>query len=89
MWAYNETFYQIYPIGFCGAPVHNDGVGVRFRALSAEDLHAELVMFAQPARLRALVTEHGGDVVHFEWQNAAGEPVFDKRTHDARRTLGL
>ncbi len=25
MWAYNETFYQIYPIGFCGAPVHNDG----------------------------------------------------------------
>ena len=20
MWAYNETFYQIYPIGFCGAP---------------------------------------------------------------------
>lgn len=28
MWAYNETFYQIYPIGFCGAPVHNDGVTV-------------------------------------------------------------
>ncbi|MBC5690459.1 maltodextrin glucosidase [Mediterraneibacter sp. NSJ-55] len=26
MWAYNETFYQIYPIGFCGAPIHNDGV---------------------------------------------------------------
>ena len=21
-----STFYQIYPIGFCGAPVHNDGV---------------------------------------------------------------
>lgn len=28
MWAYNETFYQIYPIGFCGAPVANDGVTV-------------------------------------------------------------
>lgn len=28
MWAYNETFYQIYPIGFCDAPVHNDGVTV-------------------------------------------------------------
>lgn len=28
MWAYNETFYQIYPLGFCGAPVHNDGVTV-------------------------------------------------------------
>ena len=26
MWAYNETFYQIYPIGFCGAPTQNDGV---------------------------------------------------------------
>lgn len=25
MWAYNSVFYQIYPIGFCGAPVHNDG----------------------------------------------------------------
>lgn len=26
MWAYNETFYQIYPIGFCGAPPQNDGI---------------------------------------------------------------
>lgn len=25
MWAYECTFYQIYPIGFCGAPLHNDG----------------------------------------------------------------
>lgn len=25
MWAYHEIFYQIYPIGFCDAPVHNDG----------------------------------------------------------------
>lgn len=28
MWAYNSVFYQIYPIGFCGAPAHNDGVCV-------------------------------------------------------------
>lgn len=28
MQTYNETFYQIYPIGFCGAPVHNDGIPV-------------------------------------------------------------
>ena len=34
MWAYNRIFYQIYPIGFCGAPVHNDGVCVpRIRKL--------------------------------------------------------
>ena len=35
MWAYNETFYQIYPIGFCGAPLHNDGICVpRIRKIS-------------------------------------------------------
>lgn len=28
MWAYETTFYQIYPIGFCGAPLKNDGVAV-------------------------------------------------------------
>lgn len=34
MWTYNSIFYQIYPIGFCGAPVHNDGVCVpRIRKL--------------------------------------------------------
>lgn len=34
MWAYNSIFYQIYPIGFCGALVHNDGVCVpRIRKL--------------------------------------------------------
>ena len=25
MWAYESVFYQIYPIGFCGAPWENDG----------------------------------------------------------------
>ena len=25
MWAYNGVFYQIYPIGFCGAPVRDGG----------------------------------------------------------------
>lgn len=29
MWAYESVFYQIYPLGFCGAPFENDGV---FRA---------------------------------------------------------
>lgn len=28
MWAYHSVFYQIYPIGFCGAPTANDGVTV-------------------------------------------------------------
>ena len=25
MWAYETVFYQIYPLGFCGAPFENDG----------------------------------------------------------------
>lgn len=28
MWAYDSVFYQIYPLGFCGAPPQNDGVTV-------------------------------------------------------------
>ncbi len=28
MWAYESVFYQIYPLGFCGAPQENDGVTV-------------------------------------------------------------
>lgn len=26
MWAYDSVFYQIYPLGLCGAPFENDGV---------------------------------------------------------------
>ena len=26
MWACESVFYQIYPLGFCGAPFENDGV---------------------------------------------------------------
>ena len=26
MWAEQSVFYQIYPLGFCGAPRENDGV---------------------------------------------------------------
>lgn len=26
MWAYESVFYQLYPMGFCGAPFENDGV---------------------------------------------------------------
>ena len=25
-WAQSAVFYQIYPMGFCGAPLENDGV---------------------------------------------------------------
>ena len=26
MWAFDSVFYQIYPLGFCGAPYENDGL---------------------------------------------------------------
>lgn len=26
MWAFKSVFYQIYPLGFCGAPFENDGI---------------------------------------------------------------
>ena len=36
MWAYESVFYQIYPLGFCGAPFENDGVLVN-RIKKVED----------------------------------------------------
>lgn len=36
MWAYESVFYQIYPLGFCGAPFENDGV-LEHRILKVRD----------------------------------------------------
>lgn len=36
MWAYESVFYQIYPLGFCGAPFANDGEEVS-RILKVKD----------------------------------------------------
>lgn len=36
MWAYEGTVYQIYPLGFCGAPKSNDGV-LSHRLLKVKD----------------------------------------------------
>ena len=36
MWAYESVFYQIYPLGFCGASFENDGV-VEHRIRKVED----------------------------------------------------
>lgn len=44
MWAYESVFYQIYPLGFCGAPFENDGVA-EHRILKVNDwiLHIKSV----------------------------------------------
>ena len=36
MWAFESVFYQIYPLGFCGAPFENDGV-LSHRILKVRD----------------------------------------------------
>lgn len=36
MWAYESVFYQIYPLGFCGAPFENDGIS-EHRILKVDD----------------------------------------------------
>ena len=36
MWAFESVFYQIYPLGFCGAPFENDGV-LEHRILKVEE----------------------------------------------------
>ncbi|MCD8119641.1 MAG: cyclomaltodextrinase [Lachnospiraceae bacterium] len=36
MWAYESVFYQIYPLGFCGAPFWNDG-NLQHRILKVKD----------------------------------------------------
>ncbi len=36
MWAYESVLYQIYPLGFCGAPFENDGV-LEHRILKVND----------------------------------------------------
>ena len=36
MWAYESVFYQIYPLGFCGAPFENNGV-LTHRILKVND----------------------------------------------------
>lgn len=36
MWSYESVFYQIYPLGFCGAPFENDGV-LESRILKVND----------------------------------------------------
>lgn len=44
MWAYESVFYQIYPLGMCGAPTENDGV-LQHRIRQIEDwiLHIKKV----------------------------------------------
>ncbi len=63
MWAYESVFYQIYPLGFCGAPFENDGVlehracrskkeqrGIKLRWLPFSCSHKPAVHFRKKIR---------------------------------------
>ena len=49
MWAETSVFYQIYPLGFCGAPFENDGVP-KNRIAKVDGVHdgAKLVVAVRP-----------------------------------------
>ena len=41
MWYNNSTIYQIYPLGYCGAPKANDGIAVsRIKRIADAILYA-------------------------------------------------
>lgn len=42
MWAYETTFYQIYPLGFCGAPRENAAPVAEDELAQAVDAAANL-----------------------------------------------
>ena len=52
MWAETSVFYQIYPLGFCGAPAENDGVPVpRIKKVKSwiphlRQLHVDAIYFS-------------------------------------------
>ena len=77
MWAYNETFYQIYPIGFCGAPTHNDGICVP-RILKLKDWSSYLENLQIGSVLLNPIFEsdnHGYDTRDFKKVDCALEPM--------------
>ncbi|MCI8360194.1 MAG: maltodextrin glucosidase [Clostridiales bacterium] len=73
MWAENSVFYQIYPLGLCGAPQENDGTAVpRIRRLLDWTGHIKSV---------------GADAVYFcpiFQSDAHGYDTRDYRTLDCR-----
>ncbi len=68
MWAYESVFYQIYPIGFCDAPRHNDGITVN-RITKVKDWADHIVSIGCNAVYFSPVFEsdnHGYDTRDFQ-----------------------
>ena len=61
MWAYESVFYQIYPLGFCGAPFENDGeLNRRILKVFLTSSGKKQVDRLKPLRDRMLATQYKG-----------------------------
>ena len=70
-WAQSAVFYQIYPMGFCGAPFENDGVAVnRIQKVKEWIPHLEKLVKEWIPHLEKL----GIGAIYFS-------PVFESDTH--------
>ena len=68
MWALESVFYQIYPLGFCGAPQKNDGV-VKNRILKVLNITEHLKKIGVDAVLFNPLFDsdaHGYDIRHYD-----------------------
>ena len=77
MWAYEGIFYQIYPIGFCGAPTANDGKTVS-RILKLKDWSSYLESLGISSILLNPIFEsdnHGYDTGIIKKSTAVSEPM--------------
>ena len=71
MWAYEGTIYQIYPLGFCGAPRQSDGV-LTHRLLKVKDYIAHLKKLGVGAVLFKCAVEETG----IPWQSERGPKML-------------
>ena len=65
-----------------------DDLGVRRGQLAAVELHAELMVFAQPPVLGAFIAEDGREIISLHGEGLLREPVLDESARDTRRPLG-
>ena len=87
--AVEVQFERLYPEPLVDGVQQRDDLDVRRRRRTAEKFDAELVMLAKSARLRSLIAEDRGDVVHLGGLSVGVERVLDESPRDAGGALGL
>ncbi len=81
MWAYESVFYQIYPLGFCGAPFENP-VALRTGGKSVDEPYEQEGYDASLETHAILKVKDFGDHIEKLGANAIYfSPVFESDTH--------